>query len=134
MTTRKRITRPEMMKTGLRRRSRQASDHRERGLPEGPEPSGRPASRVVASLTARSIAPPIPVPAIAPSGCWGSGIADPGVEDGVQQVDEQVGHQEHQDEDGHEADHGLGVLAQDALVELVADAMDVEDALGDDRA
>ena len=58
----------------------------------------------------------------------GSGIADPRVEYGVQEVDEQVGEQEDEDEDGHEADDGLGVLAQDALVELVADAVDVEDA------
>src|SRR5690348_8437397 len=96
MTTRKRITSPEMMKTGLRRRSRQASDHRERGLPAGPVPSGPPGVRssVSASVTARSIAPPMPAEEMAPSDSYCSGIADPRVEYGVQEVDEQVGHQE----------------------------------------
>src|SRR5438552_645793 len=83
------------------------------------------------SGTAGSIGRRMPVEETAPSDSYCSGIADPRVEYGVQEVDQQVGHQEHEDEYGHEADDGLGVLAQDALVELVADAVDVEDPLGD---
>src|SRR5262249_26330647 len=55
-------------------------------------------------------------------------------QDRVEQVDEQVGQQEDDHQDGHEADHRGRVLAQDALVELVSDALDVEDPLGDDGA
>lgn len=72
MMTRKTMIRAEAMKTGLRRRSRQASAHRlpARSLGAPPSgPSGVP-SRVVPSLMARSAAPPAPVPAIA---FWGSG-------------------------------------------------------------
>lgn len=64
------MTSAETMNTGLRRRSRQASDHSERGRSSGPEPSG-PAgvlSSVSASSTPRSMAPPMLVPAMAASG------------------------------------------------------------------
>src|SRR6478735_5103522 len=140
MITRNRMTSEEMMKTGLRRRSRQASDQRLRGLPAGPVPSGPPGvfSSVVPSSIARSMPPPAPAPEIAPlpvvsSHGFCSGIADPRVEYGVQEVDDQVRRQEDEDQDGDEPDDGLGVLAEDPLVELVADSVDVEDALGDDR-
>src|SRR5690242_21422922 len=120
MTTRNRMISEEMMKTGLRRRSRQASDHRLCGLVSGPVPSGPPGvfSRLSPSASARSVGPPAPAAEIASSGVC-SGIADPRVEYGVEEVDDQVGRQEDQHQDGDEADHGLRVLAQDALVELV---------------
>src|SRR5690348_1675373 len=63
-----------------------------------------------------------------------SGIPNPRVQDRVEQVDEQVRDQEDQHQDGDEADDRRRVVAQDALVEVVADAVDVEDPLGDDGA
>src|SRR3954470_2021659 len=106
-----------------RRRSRQASPARLRGLPKLTS-SGRMA---------------VPLPPVLP---WPSDvtmasmslIADPRVQDCVQDVDDQAGDQidDHQDaDDGH---HRRPVLEQDPLVEPEADAGDVEDLLGDHGA
>src|SRR5680860_229723 len=126
-TTKNRMSNAEMMKVGLRRRSCQASDHRLRGFPTS---SGSGESPMVRAPTATSW--------YAAVGCEGSGsgsdISDPRVENGVQQVHEQIGEQVDDDQDGHER-HDRGCFtAVDRLVERAADTVNVEDPLGHDRA
>ena len=59
-------------------------------------------------------------------------MGDPRIQEAVEDVDNQVDQQvdEHQAKDG--ADHRRAVLLVDAAVEEVANAVDVEDPLGDD--
>src|SRR5674476_751556 len=81
-TIKNRMSNAETMNVGLRRRSCQASDHRLRGFPISPVSGETP--RVRASL---------PRSCGAAVGCEGSLISDPRVENGVQQVHEQIGEQ-----------------------------------------
>ena len=102
----------ETQKIGFFFSERQASEARERASPR--------CARVV--------------PVSAPTAMVGASVmADPRVEHAVQQVDEQVDEQVHDDQDGHGADDGHAVAGADARVDVAADALDVEDALGDDR-
>src|ERR1044072_9723121 len=107
------MTTAEAMTSRLRRRSSHASCPSERGLWEpataGPGADPRPEAAAAGSL-----------------------IADPRVEHGVQQVDDEVDEQEHQNQDGHHARGRRALLAVDGLEDQASDAVDVEDALGDD--
>ena len=59
-------------------------------------------------------------------------MANPRVEHPVQQVDEEVCEQIYQHEAGHRTDHRDTVALVDRPVDVIADPVDVEDALGDD--
>src|SRR5680860_57788 len=122
-TTKNKMSNAETMKVGLRRRSCQASDHRLRGFPTS---SGSGESPMVRAPTATSW--------YAAVGCEGSVISDPRVENGVEQVHEQIGEQVDDDEDGHERHDRGRFTAVDRLVERAADTVNVEDPLGHDRA
>src|SRR5690349_9488012 len=109
----KRAIRPtEIQKIGLLFRERQASDASERGASPASVPAA-PASTEMAMVEA-------------------SVMADPRVEHAVEQVHDEVGKQEHEHQDGHRADDDDAVTVVDAGEEVAADALDVEDALGDD--
>src|SRR4051794_20443580 len=111
-TTMKMIT-SEMMNVGLRRSSPHASLQRLRGLPWLRDES----STWLRSPTADAAALSSPAPPAA-----GSLIADPGVQNGVQRVDDQA-HQQ-VDEDEHRAHAGPGdaLLLLDAPEDQPADA------------
>src|SRR5690242_5866203 len=94
----------------LRRRSCQASAARLRALPPPPAP-----------------APPAGEPTgVSAVSAFMSLIADPGVEGGVEQVDDQVHDQEDDHQNADEADHQRAVLGADAAPEVEADPGDVE--------
>src|SRR5680860_21607 len=116
ITIRNRISVAEMMKSLLCRSSRQASAHR---LAWRPLTSSAPVT-----------APWVPF--------WSpvcvSLITNPRVQDGIQQVHDQVGNDEHQHEGGDDPDHHRALLRPDRLEDLLPDAGDVEDSLGHDGA
>src|SRR5665811_1054711 len=87
-TTKNRMSSAETMNVGLRRRSCQASDHRLRGFPTSPVSGWAP-----------TVKASIPRSSGAAVGCEGSVISDPRVENGVEQVQEQIGAQVDDDQD-----------------------------------
>src|SRR5215217_2780132 len=114
-----RMSSAEIMNNGRRRSLRQASDHRLRGA--------------WSVLTA----------SVANSGVSSMGatkwplllvIADPRVKPGIQEINKQVGHHEHQHQHADDGNDGGSFAAEDCLVELVADARNVEDAFRHDGA
>src|SRR5690606_37686001 len=69
-----------------------------------------------------------------PAAIVGSLIADPRVENGVQQVDEQVGDQEDDHQQHDDTGDDGAFLGQNPVEHETADAVDAEDAFGHDRA
>src|SRR5262245_57118154 len=108
------ISNTEMMNTGFLRRSCHASDQRLRGLPCL---VGMTSTR--SSATTRSSAAAALVPIV---GVGSSVIANPWVEDGIEQVDDQVHQQEDDHQEDHDPDHDETLLVQDRGVDEVADA------------
>src|SRR5688500_2600848 len=113
MTTNRTTRASGTMNSGLRRSSRQASDH-------------RPAWWSAPSPETAEISDP------APLGATASGIPDPRIEDGVQDVHHQVGNDEDQHQGGDEPDHRRVVLRLHGAEDGLADTGQVEDPLGDD--
>src|SRR4051812_36801338 len=120
ISTISRMITAEMTNAGLRRSWRHASLHRLRGFC-GPAPESSMRDSSAAS------APPPPTR-------FGSVIADPRVENGVQQVDDETHQQVHQYQQDDHADDGRALPVLDAAEDEPAQAVDVEHALGDDRA
>src|SRR5690348_8519893 len=61
-------------------------------------------------------------------------MADPWIEQCVQQVHHEIGNEVDQDQQAHHGDHARSVFQLYALEQQVTDAGNVEDALGDDGA
>ena len=97
ITTKIRISTAEIQNNGLLRSSPQASDHSERLFASG-SMALLPRASAYSSSTTSSV-----------SGA-GLDIADPRVQDAVQQVDDQVRQQEHQHQNDHRTDHRGPVL------------------------
>src|SRR5699024_7674291 len=121
----KAISTPEITKTGLRIRECQASPHSERGSDSVATASTARSGTSSAGATKCSL----------PGRASGLGdIADPRVEKGVQDVDDQVRDHEYCHQQRHDRDD-LGVLAgTDGIPQVEADPGDVEDGLRDDGA
>src|SRR5699024_10637124 len=116
ITTNSVIRIAETQNSGLRRNSPHASDSSERGW--SPLRSWSSGAGAVTPPEAGRV----------------SVMADPRVEYAVQHVDDQVGEQRHQHQAHDGADDRGAVLGVDAAEQEAADAVDVEDAFGDDRA
>src|SRR5437016_3495589 len=67
---------------------------------------------------------------------WGESliIADAGVEPGVEEVHEQIQHEEHAGVEDHETDHQRVIAVQGAVHDKDADAWDLKDVFDDERA
>src|SRR5262245_36195787 len=102
---------PAIQKIGLRRRSNQASPERLRAGPVRPSSTGSPAMTTCGSL-----------------------MTDPRIQDGVEDVHQQARDEVDHDEDADNRDHERSVFQLDPHEKLSADARNVEDPLGDDRA
>src|SRR4051794_5253338 len=124
MTTSSRMISADTMNSGRLRRVRQASSHRPPGGVDSSTESVAAMGVSSRSLTKWTC-----------SACSVlSDIADPRVQDGVEQVHEQAGDDVDDHQDGDDRDDRRALAADDGLVERTTDAGDVEDALGDDRS
>src|SRR6185312_17540311 len=68
------------------------------------------------------------------SGVGFSDKADPWVEPRVEQINDEVGDNKYKHKHADDCHHGGALALEDGLVQQVADAGDIEDAFGDDRA
>src|SRR5699024_3513039 len=118
----------ETRKTGLRTRLRPASAHIERGAALVSTAS------TACSGVSSSGATKCSAAGRAERGTGSLRIADPRVEHGVEQVHDQVGEQEDDHQQRHHRDDHRALAVVDGAEQQRADAADVEDALGDDRA
>src|SRR3954454_14648701 len=116
ISTISRMITAEMTNAGLRRSWRHASLHRLRGFC-GPAPESSMRESSAAS------APPPPTR-------FGSVIADPRVENGVQQVDDQAHQQVHHHQQHDDTDDGRALAVLDAAEDEPTQAVDVEHTFG----
>src|SRR3954453_17472687 len=123
MTTSSRMMTADTMNSGRLRRVRQASSHR----PPGAEDSSTESVAAI-GVSSRSLTK------WTCSACSVlSDIADPRVQEGVEQVHEQAGDDVDDHQHGDDRDDRRALASDDCLVQGTTDAGDVEDALGDDR-
>src|SRR3954464_1983227 len=114
----------DTMNSGRLRRVRQASSQRPPGAADSSTESVAPMGVSSRSLTKWTC-----------SACSVlSDIADPRVQDGVEQVHEQAGDDVDDHQHGDDRDDRRALASDDCLVQGTTDAGDVEDALGDDRS
>src|SRR3954447_376932 len=124
MTTSSRMISDDTMKRGRLRRVRHASSHRPPGGVDSSTVSVAASGVSSRSLTKWTC-----------SACSVlSDIADPRVQDGVEQVHEQAGEDVDDHQHGDDRDDRGALASDDRLVEGATDVRDVEDALGDDRS
>src|SRR5215218_2592146 len=123
------ISTPEIQNMGRVRRSPQASRQRLLGLLSTLTVSTA-ATGVSSTAATKCSAERVVVRGVEKS----LDIADPRVENGVEQVDQDVDDQVEQHHHGDEGDDRGPLAADDGVEEGVADAGDVEDALGHGRA
>src|SRR6476620_9401144 len=129
-----RIRKAEIRKSGCLRKFFQASPHRLSGAWSSLTLSVACSGVSEKSATKCSMCR-LAGAAVRWSGVMFSGvIADPWVKPGVQQVYKQVGHNIDEHQHRHDGDDGGSLTLRDGPVQPVADARDVKDALGDDRA